>query len=236
MSKLQIGLAIAGVLLLAGLVLHGIWTARRHQPRLADPEPEGTTRHSDQTTAPVDPVLGAVPAADGLLLPPAAEKKPLLDPLIDVLASIELEHPVSGEAVLQHMPATRRVGSKPYSIEGLLQADGQWEPPQPGRRYSALQAGVQLANRAGALNEIEYSEFVVKTQALADALGGTPEFPDMLDATGHSRVAWLLDLSLEPLRVHAALEQKFGIRGPSGEMRTGPGAYSSAPMSGATRG
>ena len=187
MSKLQIGLAIAGVLLLAALVLHGIWSARRHQPRLADPEPEGAALRDAEAPLPADPVLGAVPAADGLLLPPAADRKPLLDPLIDVLATIELEHPVSGEAVLQHMPATRRVGSKPYGIEGLHQADGQWETPQPGHRYSALQAGVQLANRAGPLNEIEYSEFVVKTQALADALGGTPEFPDMLDAVARGR-------------------------------------------------
>ena len=28
---------------------------------------------------------------------------------------------------------------------------GQWEPPQPGHRYTAFQAGVQLANRGGAL-------------------------------------------------------------------------------------
>ena len=44
-----------------------------------------------------------------------------------------------------------------------------------------------MANRAGPLNEIEYSEFVVKTQALADAFGGTPEFPDMRDAVARAR-------------------------------------------------
>jgi hypothetical protein len=49
--------------------------------------------------------------------------------------------------------------------------------PVAGQRYTALQAGVQLANRTGALNEIEYSEFVMKAQAFADAVGGAPEFP-----------------------------------------------------------
>jgi hypothetical protein len=189
MSKLQIGLAIAGVLLLAALVLHGAWTARRNQPRLAEPEAAPVEPHGLDGPAP-DP---AAPAAagnadeDGLLLPTMLDRKAQLDPLIDVSATIELEHPVSGEAVLQHMPATRRVGSKPYAIEGLDPATGAWEPPQPGRRYSALQAGVQLANRAGALNEIEYSEFVMKTQSLADAMGGTTEFPDMLDAVARAR-------------------------------------------------
>jgi len=189
MSKLQIGLAIAGGLVLAALVAHGAWVTRRNQPRLAEPEPQPVEPHGLGDLL-VDPAAPAAPASledDALLLPPALEKKPLLDPLIDVIVSIELEQPVSGEAVLQHMPATRRVGSKPFAIEGLNDTDGQWEPPQAGRRYSALQAGVQLANRAGGLNEIEYSEFVVKTQSLADAMGGTPEFPDMRDAVARAR-------------------------------------------------
>src|SRR5690606_10234661 len=116
-----------------------------------------------------------------------AERKVLLDPMLDVLADIELEHPVPGEAVLAHMPATRRVGSKPYAVEGWSE-DGWWESPQPGGMYRALRAGVQLANRAGALNEIEYSEFVMKTQTLADALAGaTTEFADMRDAIARAR-------------------------------------------------
>lgn len=189
MSKLQIGLAIAGALLLAALVVHGAWTARRNQPRLAEPEAVPVEPHGldGLSLDPVAPAAAGSADEDGLLLPTMQDRRAQLDPLIDVSATIELEHPVSGEAVLQHMPATRRVGSKPYAIEGLDQATGQWEPPQPGRRYSALQAGVQLANRAGALNEIEYSEFVMKTQALADAVGGTPEFPDMLDAVARAR-------------------------------------------------
>ena len=35
--------------------------------------------------------------------------------------------------------------------------------------------------------------------------------PEMIDADGKSRVAWMLDLSLEPLGVHADIEKKFGI-------------------------
>jgi hypothetical protein len=56
-----------------------------------------------------------------------------------------------------------------------------------GRRYSAFQAGVQLANRVGALNNIEFSEFVVKTQAFADAVGGSPHFSDMLEEVARAR-------------------------------------------------
>jgi len=46
---------------------------------------------------------------------------------------------------------------------------------------------VQLANRSGALNEIEYSEYVVKTQAFADAINATPEFPEMLEEVARAR-------------------------------------------------
>ena len=46
---------------------------------------------------------------------------------------------------------------------------------------------MQLANRTGALNEIEYSEFVVKTQAFADAIGATPDFPEMRDEVARAR-------------------------------------------------
>jgi hypothetical protein len=118
---------------------------------------------------------------------PVIEKKPGLDALIDVLTPIAMEAPASGEAALAAMPTTRRAGSKPFAIEGFNDVTQQWEMPQAGNRYSAFQAGVQLANRTGPLNEIEYSEFVVKVQAFADAVNGSPEFPEMLEEVARAR-------------------------------------------------
>ena len=117
----------------------------------------------------------------------ALEKRPALDALIDVIAPLALEHEVSGDAVLAALPGTRRVGSKPFAVEGQGVASGEWETPRPGLRYRALQAGVQLANRAGALNDIEFSEFVVKAQAFADTLGAAPDFPDMRAEVARAR-------------------------------------------------
>ena len=85
------------------------------------------------------------------------------------------------------MPATRRAGTKPFAIEGYNLTTLNWEVPMPGQRYGGFQAGVQLANRSGALNEIEYSEYVVKTQAFADAINATPEFPEMLEEVARAR-------------------------------------------------
>jgi hypothetical protein len=104
-----------------------------------------------------------------------------------VIAPIVLEAHVSGEAALAAMPTTRRAGSKPFAVEGLNVTSGEWEAPHAGQRYSAFQAGVQMANRTGALNEIEYSEFVMKAQAFADAVNGSPEFPEMLHEVARAR-------------------------------------------------
>lgn len=45
--------------------------------------------------------------------------------------------------------------------------------------------------------------------------------PEMRDAAGRSRVAWLLDLSLQPGGVHAELEQRFGIKDDDGKVVAG---------------
>ena len=180
MSSFTVGLAVIGGLLLAILVGWNTWTTRRSIPRQAQAAPGSAPRTLAERQDPVfDPSI-APPL-------PVPEKKPGLDALIDVLTPIALEAPVSGDAALAVLPPTRRAGSKPFAIEGFNDITQQWEMPQPGQRYSAFQAGVQLANRTGALNEIEYSEFVVKVQAFADAINGSPEFPEMLDEVARAR-------------------------------------------------
>lgn len=198
--SLTVALGIAGAALLLALLLHGWWSARRAGPRRADAGP---------APARVEPSLG-----DALAAPPgpateAAERRApalrraaRLDGLIDAIVPLSLEAPVSAEVVLAHYPATRRAGTKPFTIEGLNLASGDWEIPQPGQRYSELQAGVQLANRSGALNEIEYSEFVHKIQSFADGVGAMADFPDMLDVVARARE---LDAFASPLDAQLTL-------------------------------
>jgi hypothetical protein len=50
-----------------------------------------------------------------------------------------------------------------------------------------LRAAVLLANRNGALNELEFSEFVTGVQTLADVIDGAPEFPDMMETVAMAR-------------------------------------------------
>jgi hypothetical protein len=225
MSTLQIGLAIMGGLVLAGLVAYNAWVTSRSAPRTARERSEAPRDEaagdetlpytpadlSEHEIQRIDPVLGDMPGApappDPAAIAQAAaavsinplmtqppEKRPGLDALIDVIAPLLLEHEVSGDALLAALPGTRRVGSKPFAVEGLSETTGEWESPRLGQRYRALQAGVQLANRSGPLNDIEFSEFVVKAQAFADAVGASPDFPDMRAEVGFTlrarRTAW----------------------------------------------
>ncbi len=187
MNELTVGLAIVGGLALAGVVVHGAWQARRAGPRQAKPAASA----APGPTVQIEPVLGGSGDAGGvdLALPRAQPRRApaRLDALIDAIANLHPEADLSGEAVLAHLPPTRRVGSKPWSVEGLNLQTQEWEAIAPGAHYRELQAGVQLANRSGALNEIEYSEFAQKVQALGDALGAMPELPDMLDAVARAR-------------------------------------------------
>jgi hypothetical protein len=188
-STLQIGLAVAGSVVLAAIVAHSAWSSRKNAPRRPDPEPTGgdtvpmePSLGEDRREPGFDDALGALPLAAT-----AAERRAGLDPLIDVIAPIAIDSPVSGDAALIATPSTRRVGSKPFAIEGRSVTTQAWERPVAGQRYDALQAGVQLANRTGALNEIEFSEFVMKAQAFADAMNGAPEFPDMREEVARAR-------------------------------------------------
>lgn len=184
LSNLQLGLAVVGALVLIAMVVHGAWTSRKNQLRQAVPDEVPTDPHLGGR---IEPGLDAAAAEVANFPPPVLEKKPALDALIDVIAPIALENPVSGETALLALPPTRRAGSKPFSIEGLNETTQRWEIPLAGQRYVLFQAGVQLANRAGALNEIEYSEFVMKTQDFCEAINGTPDFPEMRHEVARAR-------------------------------------------------
>lgn len=180
---LTTALAVLAALILVALAVHGLWRTRQAQPRRAAVDANAAAPGR------VEPSMGVAPAtdADAPMRAAAPRREPRIDALIDAIAPLALDTPLSGDMVLAHLPPSRRAGAKPLHIEGLNTASGDWETPLPGQRYGELQAAVQLANRSGALNEIEYSEFVQKVQLFADAIGAVPEFPDMLDVVARAR-------------------------------------------------
>jgi len=182
---LTAALAIVAGLVLALVVAHGAWNARRANPRQAHPNlpierSEPTLIHPASDARTVTVPQEAPDAA-------AARRGPRIDALIDAIVPLRLESPISGEFVLSHAPPSRRAGSKPFLLEGLNAESGEWEPVSAGQRYGELQAGVQLANRSGALNEIEYSEFAQAMQTFAESAGAMLELPDMLEVAARAK-------------------------------------------------
>ena len=206
---LSLSLALAALVALLGIGAHSWWSTRRARPRQADPlatlrqmTPPRREPSLDGPSEPLEAGDGAAPlvAEDGraasesqgafelpVARPAGARRGTRLDALIDVIVTLPVDAPVSGEVAVAHLPSSRRAGHKPLIIEGLDAQTGDWETPAHGQRYTEFQAGVQLANRVGPLNQIEYSEFVQKVQAFAEGVGSMADFPDMLEVVARSR-------------------------------------------------
>jgi hypothetical protein len=191
--NLTTALIALAVLVLAGILLQGLWKARRiaRSARLTavvGDEP-GARREpvmgGEPVPAPESVATAAVARAEARLAP--VRRSVRLDALIDAIATLSVEAPVAGERVLPHLPGANRVGTKPFFIEGLNSETGEWETIASNARYGEFQAGVQMANRHGALNEIEFSEFVQKLETFAQAIGASTDLPDMLESVARAR-------------------------------------------------
>ncbi len=207
--SLTAALALFGAVVLLALAVHGWWRTRKVAPRARSgvlPEQAQADRvepslgrdgADHEPTVPGEPEGGGIRLEEGLQpvtpaelaaalrSPPRRELR--LDALIDAIVPLMLEHSMSAEVALAHLPPSRRAGSKPFYVEGLDTQTGQWGPLTPGRRYGELQAGVQMVNRLGPLNEIEYSEFVQKIEAFADTVHARADAPDMLEVVARAR-------------------------------------------------
>jgi hypothetical protein len=131
----------------------------------------------------IEPVVAGAVIGDDDGAGPATS---MVDPLIDCLIPLALEAAARGDKLLPVLHTLRHVGNKPIHYIGLA-VSGDWEPIAHGGVYTKLQAGVQLASRTTALNELEYSELVTRLRTVADEIGAEPEIPDMIDVMGEAK-------------------------------------------------
>lgn len=152
------------------------------QPATAAPAPAPASgRRTPTTIASLSP---ATPLPEEVA--PAELAETLVDPLIDCIIPLNFEGALRGDKILPALTRLRRVGNKPIHYVGFA-VSGEWTPIVHGGVYTKLQAGVQLATRTTALNEIEYSELVTRLRAVADEIGAEPEVPDMIDVMSEAR-------------------------------------------------
>jgi len=143
-------------------------TADRLEPRLDTP---------GQMAVVADPAEAGETVAVPTPAPAPVRELPV-DEILDCMIPFMLENPLRGEKILPALQGLSHAGNKPVHFVGL-EAERGWEPVTHGGAYTELQAGVQLANRGGALNELEYSELVTRLRQLADGLGAELDVPDM---------------------------------------------------------
>ena len=216
MSNFQLGLVITFGVILVLYIGYNAWSARRNEPKKPqpvdsaaasppaaqemrfDPGFDGSANGAGNGSSGdplMDAAAGGVPAtgaaAGGVRgSNPATylgDRQQLLDILTDAIATVHTDGVVSGDAALAAMPSSFRAGNKAFNIEGMNDNSKAWELPKAGERYSGFQAGIQLANRHGPMNEIEFSEFVNKVQVFADTIGASPDLPDMLQEVARAR-------------------------------------------------
>ncbi len=132
----------------------------------------------------------AAPRPEPVAEPIVADGQPrpaVIDPLIDCIVPLHLERKASGDRILPLTGRLRRAGTKQVHIEGLYEPANAWEPVTAGHQYEDLQVAVQLANRGGPLNALEFSEFVNAVEALAESLDASAELPDMSETVANAR-------------------------------------------------
>lgn len=132
----------------------------------------------------------AAPRPEPAAEPIVADGQPrpaVIDPLIDCIVPLHLERKASGDRILPLTGRLRRAGTKQVHIEGLYEPANAWEPVTAGHQYEDLQVAVQLANRGGPLNALEFSEFVNAVEALAESLDASAELPDMSETVANAR-------------------------------------------------
>ena len=207
MTDLQISLIAIGGAIVAGVVVYNKWheaRARKNVERAFATEqddvlmkPAGTTvasaniteRHEPVFSEQDFPVMTEEIASEHVVrtrdLPQANAPADLpVDIMIDCVIPLLIDAPVRGEKIMPSLMALRHVGNKPINFMGLAlpsspSAEPVWQALAHGGVYTELQAGVQLACRGSALNELEYSEMVVRLREVADDVGAEPDIPDM---------------------------------------------------------
>lgn len=124
-----------------------------------------------------DPAILA--ASQSAASAPAPAELPI-DELIDCLIPIALESPVRAVKILPGIQNLRYVGNKAVNFIART-TTSKWESVTPGHSYNAMLVGVQLANRNSAINELDYSELIMRLREFTDSIGGEPEVPDMMN-------------------------------------------------------
>jgi ZipA, C-terminal FtsZ-binding domain len=175
MSELHLGLLGIGVLVIVGvLVYNRLQEARlkrqadavfgsRHEDVLLAGRGSATLPDADSIQR-IEPTLASAQAN-------ADESSGALDPGIDFIATLEAAQAVKGQAISAAIVDSLDTPLKAVSWEGYNLQSASWEPLGAAGEYGKLRAGLQLADRKGAVSQQELTVFCAMVQAIAATIG-----------------------------------------------------------------
>jgi len=211
MSDLQIGLISLGVILILVLVCFNWWQDRRVRQRMQEHFPE----------AEEDPLMGGVGVAGGrrepgigLVADTDPDELTEADPMCEAVIDVVFAHPVSGADLLTALRPIRMAGEKP--VRALVEHEGgHTVRVRENSSYLSVQLAVLLANRSGALTDIEWSHLWTTAQELAERFEGSVEGPEQEQVLQRART---LDELCASLDAQVVLVLKLGRALPVGEV------------------
>ena len=179
MSELQLGLLGIGILVVVGVLAYNKLQERRLRREAGE---AFGSRHEDVLMEKGSAVVPAGPAAPVERIEPTfsapaaearAESSGVLDPGIDFIATVKMVNAVHGEAVSTAIVDSQASPAKSVSWECYNRQTSSWEPLAAAGEYELLRVGLQLADRNGAVSELELADFGAMVKAVAEAVGGS---------------------------------------------------------------
>ena len=211
MSELQIWLIALGAAAIVLLFGFNWWQDRRirkrmqahlpvvdQDPLLADMASADTRREPGLASEPYLSGLGSSSTEGDPGL--AEDDEP--DPSCEVVIELVFANPVTGEQLLSAIHSLRSAGRKPLRVFAQDTEGHCSRRIRPDAQYVSVQVAVLLANRSGALTDIEWSQVWNKLQSIADHLEATVEGPDQQT---------VLDLASKLDDTCAALDTQVGL-------------------------
>lgn len=214
LSELQIALIAIGVIILLGVLVFNLLKSRK-KTLIADfSNPRSTTsarqfqepqfKLSEDLASPAlkaepefnDPQNPSEPSVDVGFSTSAISLSPRIDPAIDSVVFLRFAVPISGAEILAQLLAWPKNTPYRYLIEGLGNRSSdldsseplEWVSIQSEFFYRELQLGVQLANRRGPIGVVDLSEFLSRSQSLADVLDAEIDLPPVHDVVEQAKL------------------------------------------------
>lgn len=208
MSDLQMNMILLGIFLILVVVVFNWWQDLRIRKKMKVHFPE--REHDPLMTTPVPGISRREPGFGLHVMPdPDVAHEQIdtddpdeADPSTEAVIDIHFPKAVEAVQLYPALEALQRIGTKPVRLFAESDSGRHRSVLRTGEAYSALHLAILLANRSGAITDIEWSRFWSLSQELAGKFDAVIEGPEQ-----HKVLAQARDLDAQC----AALDAQVGV-------------------------